>query len=858
MLRVGEKGEVGTVEMQDLLFTTQGITPGVILVEWNIKASSQGSTGLWDCHARIGGAIGTDLTPEECPAIPGGVTPGCQGASAMMHLTDGSSGYFENMWLWVADHMIDDPLLTENNNTMEQVTIYVARGILIESQDPTWLYGTASEHSTYYQYNFHNARNIFAGMVQTETPYYQPVPAAPLPFTIEAGVMAGDPNYSNCSSGGGGDFDGCDSSWAVIIEGSQDIFIAGAGLYSWFDSYTQDCIDIHACQNALVLLKDNYLNVRLQHVITIGAKYMLVSDGKGVLAADNLAIEAHPAWSQISIFDAVSNHVRHISPDDATVIPLPHTTVAPHATLTITNPIGSDVAALPKNGNQNDAPGPGANVCQECSFFRLITSTCCGTGGSIGNPIEIPANVPTPIDIPLPAGFVPNQDFTDSDNTNHPGGTALPSEATIPFGTVFPNPFVIPAGQPLRGGEESDSDDEEIWIHPSIWKSPSPTITCYIPCTFVLPPWRNATSTLDYPRVTVSDGTIWTSTITKAPMTITSWGFGPLVVSPSGVGQPSSSSSSSGAAVVIYPTISPTSTWPIITYTDDKGNTQKARPTSPPRPDPPSPPNPNPPPPPPTGSWPPPLHVINGPPGPRVNPCFFPALSCPPGSGSSSSGGGTRGNDPDGPPRDPDPGEDPEPDDDEDDDDDDEEEEEICLLDTEGEDTSDDGGSDESTTTTTKPPQTSTAKPTSTTKPTPTTTTTPEPSPTLKPDTKGNTLDCYNHGYSLGRDSLIEVAGRFCDEVYLLYEYLPGFFYESTLEPEFTLFAVEVVMSIEVKKTTGPNGIQCGWLADKAECVRYLTAVVDGCDCDSTGGKHGGLIENNCLKWRIDPNIEKD
>lgn len=29
----------------------------------------------------------------------------------MMHITSGASGYFENMWLWVADHMIEYVLL---------------------------------------------------------------------------------------------------------------------------------------------------------------------------------------------------------------------------------------------------------------------------------------------------------------------------------------------------------------------------------------------------------------------------------------------------------------------------------------------------------------------------------------------------------------------------------------------------------------------------------------------------------------------------------------------------------------------------------------------------------------------------
>lgn len=66
MLKVGNTRDVGDIEMQDLIFTTRGATAGAVLVEWNIKAASPGSAGLWDCHARIGGATGTQLTPAEC------------------------------------------------------------------------------------------------------------------------------------------------------------------------------------------------------------------------------------------------------------------------------------------------------------------------------------------------------------------------------------------------------------------------------------------------------------------------------------------------------------------------------------------------------------------------------------------------------------------------------------------------------------------------------------------------------------------------------------------------------------------------------------------------------------------------
>ncbi|KAL3454952.1 PLC-like phosphodiesterase [Aspergillus heterothallicus] len=241
MLKIGEEGDEGTVEMQDLILTTKGGTAGVALMQWNVKAANPGDAALWDVHARIGGATGTELTPDECPALTDGTNPA------------------------------SDPDLDDAYNNMTQ-------------------------------YNFHGAQNIFTTMIQTEAPYYQPTPKPPAPFGNQVGVYDSDPDYS-CS---GGDFDGCDEAWAVIITGCQNIHIGGAGTYSWFSTYTQDCIDKHSCQKVLWYLDSNYNNVRLQHVIAIGAEYILVADGNGVLSTDNLAIESHPAWAQISIFDVPS------------------------------------------------------------------------------------------------------------------------------------------------------------------------------------------------------------------------------------------------------------------------------------------------------------------------------------------------------------------------------------------------------------------------------------------------------------------------------------------------------------------------------------------------------------------------
>ena len=161
MLRVGStEGETGVFEISDILFTSIGSLPGLVMVEWNMAADDQGSAALWDSHFRVGGAAGTKLQVAQCPkGAP--IQSECIAASMMLHITPTGNGYFENMWAWVADHDLDDP-----QNTM--VTVAVARGILIESPGPTWLYGSASEHSILYQYNFDSSINTWAGMIQTE------------------------------------------------------------------------------------------------------------------------------------------------------------------------------------------------------------------------------------------------------------------------------------------------------------------------------------------------------------------------------------------------------------------------------------------------------------------------------------------------------------------------------------------------------------------------------------------------------------------------------------------------------------------------------------------------------------------
>ncbi|KAH7492899.1 hypothetical protein FOMA001_g2168 [Fusarium oxysporum f. sp. matthiolae] len=183
-VRVGLPGQVGVVEIQNMMMTVKGATAGAIMMEWNVHESGQGSAGLWDTHFRVGGAAGIDLTVKDCPKLSGKVNPHC-----------------------TADHDFDTADQT-------QVDIYVGRGMLIESKGPTWLWGTSVEHCVLYQYQLSSAQNVVMGLIQTETPYFQSFPEAPAPF--KPGAFPNHPEFHNCTKTS----KSCAMAWALrIIDG---------------------------------------------------------------------------------------------------------------------------------------------------------------------------------------------------------------------------------------------------------------------------------------------------------------------------------------------------------------------------------------------------------------------------------------------------------------------------------------------------------------------------------------------------------------------------------------------------------------------------------------------------------------
>ncbi|KAI1798684.1 glycoside hydrolase family 55 protein [Daldinia bambusicola] len=249
VVQIGNAGDTGTVEWSDMIVSTQGAQAGAILIRWNIASPAGSPSGMWDVHTRIGGTTGSNLSLANCPSTPSSTTinSNCVSGYMSMHISKSAARiYAENVWLWVADHDVDNSALT-------QIKVYAGRGLLVESTVGTiWLVGTSIEHHVRYQYQFSKTQNIFAGQIQSETPYYQPNPGARQPFPLNLSID--DPNFDIlCPQGSSPST--CSESWGLRVSASKSVLVYGAGLYSFFNNFSTACSTKGAsslCQTGMV------------------------------------------------------------------------------------------------------------------------------------------------------------------------------------------------------------------------------------------------------------------------------------------------------------------------------------------------------------------------------------------------------------------------------------------------------------------------------------------------------------------------------------------------------------------------------------------------------------------------------
>ncbi|SNX82776.1 probable beta-1,3 exoglucanase precursor [Melanopsichium pennsylvanicum] len=292
VVRIGCPGDSGVMEISDMIFSTRGPAPGAIIVEWNIREQegSQGSAAIWDSHIRVGGFAGTNLQADKC-AREQPLNNDCRASFLNLHLTTNSSAYIENMWVWTADHDLD-------YGDRAQVNILTGRGILVESAEgPVWMYGGASEHSILYQYNIVNANNIFISLAQTETAYFQgkgrEVASAEEALFIET---YHDPNFNLSSAqSSSSPFQNPSDPYenrgiAMRIANSTNVFIYGAGFYSFFDNYDQSQVSARRSQKRILWLQDldDDANVWVLNLNTVGVEKMVTVDGQDTVDESGL------------------------------------------------------------------------------------------------------------------------------------------------------------------------------------------------------------------------------------------------------------------------------------------------------------------------------------------------------------------------------------------------------------------------------------------------------------------------------------------------------------------------------------------------------------------------------------------
>ncbi len=293
VVQVGRPGDIGFVELSDLIVSTQGATAGAIVIEYNLNTPSAENTcspgvppsGLWDVHVRVGGFKGSELQVADCPTTPSKsnyANPACVAGYMSMHITPSARNlYMENNWIWVADHDIDDW-----NST--QISVFVGRGLLVEGSR-IWLVGSSVEHHTLYQYQLLNASDVWMGQIQTESPYYQPNPPAPNPVT-QLNMALGDPDFAaDCRPDAPnrplslqGD-PPCAMAWGLRILGSKNVVVFGAGLYSFFNNYSTTCSTTKSGENCQARIfwvgqetqGADKMTVELYNLNTIGSVSMI-------------------------------------------------------------------------------------------------------------------------------------------------------------------------------------------------------------------------------------------------------------------------------------------------------------------------------------------------------------------------------------------------------------------------------------------------------------------------------------------------------------------------------------------------------------------------------------------------------
>lgn len=271
VVKVGNSGDVGTCEISDMRLTVSEILPGAIICQVNMSGNP-GAVGIWNTIITIGGTRDSQVT-YNCQNQD---TTNTKASFLALHLTSTSSAYIENVWGWCADHYIDT-----GASPGDQI-ISSGRGLLCEATKSTWLVGTGFEHHWLYNYNFHNAANVFVGLLQAETPYMQgndAIITVPAPWSPDQ--RFGDPDYSWCAA----DDQLGRTALACNLDGGSDLIFYNSAFWAffngpWSSKKWSEAAPTDSIQTNMIRVANSPRNLVWYGVGTKGCQTMVL-DGKG-------------------------------------------------------------------------------------------------------------------------------------------------------------------------------------------------------------------------------------------------------------------------------------------------------------------------------------------------------------------------------------------------------------------------------------------------------------------------------------------------------------------------------------------------------------------------------------------------
>ncbi|KAJ9137086.1 Glycoside hydrolase family 55 protein [Pleurostoma richardsiae] len=287
VVAVGNGGDVGVAQIQDMRFTVSDVLPGAIIVQFNMAGNSPGDVALWNSLVTVGGTRGADALTNSCRSA----SSECRGAFLGLHFAPTSSAYVENVWNWVADHITED--FDGGSN------IAGKGGALVESTKATWLHALGSEHWWLYQLNLRGASNVLVSLLQSETNYdqgdnTQQIP--PAPWTADVSGW-GDPDFSWC---GGGDTR-CRMGFANFIQGGSNIYTYASASWAFFSGPGyQACAGTYACQDYLHWISSTPSNLQAFGLCGKDSWAALhLADGTNIVSQDGFTGGWSPGGSDV-------------------------------------------------------------------------------------------------------------------------------------------------------------------------------------------------------------------------------------------------------------------------------------------------------------------------------------------------------------------------------------------------------------------------------------------------------------------------------------------------------------------------------------------------------------------------------